>query len=387
MLLAWEQEIFTRLFINSRAAEMHNRLILINSGSMIRLQSFLQQVRDLFTTPIASRQQFGVILFLAVMYIFIPQISPVDWDLNTNNFWAAGLNVYADPSKVYPPWGLILMAPYFLMRAEGARVFSVLAIGWLSYRRSWSLSKFFAITLSPFFLVTMAKSNMDILVLVLPILLWETVQGTKWQTVGRGIALAILLLKPQGAVLIWIYLLWSAREDWYGLVKQLLIVALFVIPISIIGTPPLFLQWINNLVHPSPQNEFYWSINNLSLSSYLSPLHALMVLFISFSILLTFMKWKRRRWSSGHTLASLLLVSMFLSPYTSQQSFSSALAFIPSWASFFAQSITVIVSLKFLNYWEVIPLIILLIGLSSLYFYQPAEKTEQGGKHVQVKVN
>jgi len=266
-------------------------------------------------------------------------------------------------------------------------MFSVLVIGWLSYQRSWSLSRFFAIVLSPFFLVTMSKSNLDILVLVFPILLWEIAQGTRWQTIGRGFALSILLLKPQGAVLIWIYLLWTARDDWYGLVKPLLIVALLVIPISIIGSPPLILQWMNNLLHPSPQNEFYWSINNLSLSRYLSPLNALLVVTVSFSTLFGFMKWGRRQWSSGHTLASLLLVSMFLSPYASQQSFSSALAFIPSWASFFTQSLVLFVSFKVLNYWENIPLLILLIGLVSLYFYQPTKNTDQGGKHVQVKVN
>jgi hypothetical protein len=75
---------------------------------------------------------------------------------------------------------------------------------------------------------------------------------------------------------------------------------------------------------------------------------------------------------------------MFLSPYASQQSFSSALAFIPSWVSFFTQSFVLFVSFKVLNYWENIPLLILLIGLVSLYFYQPTENTDQ---HAQVKVN
>jgi hypothetical protein len=263
------------------------------------------------------------------------------------------------------------MVPYYLMRATGARFFSVLVIGWLSYRRTWSLAMFFAIALCPFFLVTMSKSNMDILVLVFPVLLWEAVLGTRWQTVGRGLALSILLLKPQGAILIWLYLLWISREDWKGLIKPLLIVTLVVFPISIIGSPPLFVQWINNLVHATPQNEYWWSVNNISLSSYLSPLTAVMVLIISFSLLLGFMRWKGRHWSNGHTLASLLLASMFLSPYTSQQSFSSALAFIPSWGSFFIQSLVLIVSFGFFDYWDFIPLLILTIGLASLYFHQP----------------
>jgi hypothetical protein len=366
---------------------MQDRSITADSGSRLRLHSFAQQFSELFTTPISNARQWGVILFLAFLYIFIPQMQPVDWQLNTENLWSAGLNVYADPSKVYPPWGLILMVPYYLMRAEGARMFSVLVIGWSSYYHGWSLSKFLAIVLSPFFLVTMSKSNMDILALVLPIVLWKAVQGTKWQTVGRGIALSILLLKPQGAILIWLYLLWNSRDDWKGLIKPLLIVALVVIPISIIGSPPLVVQWITNLVHATPQNEYWWSVNNISLSSFLSPVAAVAILFFSFSSLFSFMKWKRRRWSKDHTIASLLLVSMFLSPYTSQQSFSSALAFIPSWASFFTQSATLIISLKFFQYWDLIPPLILLIGVISLYFYQPTENIKTESLRAPVKVN
>ncbi len=362
------------------------RSILTNSG-LIRLDSFWKQIKDLFTTPIASSQQFGVILFLAFLYIFIPQKPPIDWDLYNENFWSAGLHAYDDQSLVSPPWALILTVPYYLMRAEGARSLSVLVIGWLSYRRQWSLSKFLAITLSPFFLVTMAKSNMDILVLVLPILLWEIVQGTRWQTIGRGLALSLLLLKPQGALLIWFYLLWTSRDNWRGLVKPLMIVALLTIPISIIGSPPLIMQWINNLVNPDPQNAVYWSINNISLSRYFSPTTAVIVLLVSFAALFGLMKWKMKRWCKEHTIASLLLVSMFLSPYASQQSFSSALAFIPSWASFFTQSIVLIASFRVIEYWDFIPLLILLIGVSSLYFYQPAEERAQRSNHAPLKVN
>jgi hypothetical protein len=366
---------------------MHNRSILVDPGSRFKLHPFVQQFRELFTTPISNARHWGVILFIAFLYIFIPQMQPVDWQLNTENLWSAGLNVYSDPSKVYPPWGLILMAPYYLMRAEGARVISVLVIGWSSYRHHWSLSKFLAIVLSPFFLVTMSKSNMDILALVLPIVLWESVQGSRWQTLGRGAALSILILKPQGAVLVWPYLLWTSRSDWRSLVKPLMIVALVVIPISLIGSPPLFLQWINNLVNATPQNEYWWSINNISLTSFLSPTAAVAILFFSFTTLFSFMKWKRRKWSKDHTLASLLLVSMFLSPYTSQQSFSSTLAFVPSWASFFIQSSVLMISFKFFDYWDLIPPLILLIGITSMYFYQPSEIIETRDSHSPVKVN
>jgi len=177
------------------------------------------------------------------------------------------------------------------------------------------------------------------------------------------------------------------RDDWRGLVKPLLIVALIVSPSSFIGSPPLIFQWLNNLVNPAPQNEFYWSINNISLSSYLSPLTAVVVLLFSFSTLFALMKWQRKRWNRGHTLASLLLITMTLSPYTSQQSFSSALAFIPSWISFFTQSIVLIISFRVFEYWDFIPPLILLIGIISLYFYQPAEKTRAHESHAPIKVN
>ena len=366
---------------------MHFQSFLTKSASTLKLQSFANQVILLFTTPIASRQQMGVILFLALLYIFLPQRPPIDWDLYNNNFWSAGFQAYNDQTIVSPPWAFILMMPYYLMRAEGARMFSVLVIGWLSYRRSWSLSKFLAITLSPFFLVTLSKSNMDILVMVFPILLWESVQGTRWQTLGRGFALSLLLLKPQGAVLIWIYLLWTSRDNWRELVKPMLIVALLTIPISVIGSPPLLLQWINNLQYPDPQNVIYWSINNMSFSTYYSPLISLLVIIVSFLSLWGIMKWKRKLWCRGHTIASLLLASMFLSPYASQQSLSSALAFIPSWASFFTQYIVLGVSLRTIEYWAYIPPLILLIGVISLYFYQPIVKTRQANSPSTVKVN
>lgn len=365
---------------------MHMRTNILHSGS-IRLRSFQEQVKDLFTTPITSRQQIGVILFLALIYIYLPQRPPIDWDLYNENFWSAGLNAYHNQTIVSPPWAFILMMPYYLMRAEGARAFSVLVIGWLSYRRSWSLSKFLAIILSPFFLVTLSKSNMDILVLVFPILLWEAVQGTRWQVAGRGLALSLLMLKPQGALLIWLFLIFSSKDDWRGLVKPLAIVAALTIPISMIGSPPLILQWIDNLINPAPQNAFFWSINNVSFSSYFSLTSAVILLLISFSVLFALMKWKMKHWCKEHTIASLLLVSMFLSPYASQQSFSAALAFVPSWASFFTQAIVVSVSLRLFEYWDYIPPLILLIGIISLYFYQPAQENEQGGIQAALKVN
>lgn len=337
--------------------------------------SFSSYFKNIFSRPISSPKQWIIIIFVAFLFIFVPQFPPTDWDLNTKDLWIDGLNMYDDPNRVYPPWGLILLVPYFLMRAEGARVFSVLVIGWLSYRRGWPLSKFLAVVLGPYFLVTMSKSNMDVLVLVFPILLWESVEGSRWQSVGRGLALSVLLLKPQGAVFLWLYLLWESRDNWRELVKPLLVVALIVIPVSLLGTPPpLILQWFNNIRHPSQQNIFYWSINNISLFALFSPFSTILIFLSAYGLLAGLMKWRGKRWSNEHTLASLVFVSLLLSPYASQQSFSSALAFIPSWWSVAIQNMLLIISFSYFGYLEYIPLWIFLNGLAALYFYEPKSK-------------
>lgn len=334
-----------------------------------------KEVVNIFSTPITSLYQWGIIIFVGFAFIYMPQHHPIDWDLNTNGFWSEGLRMYQNPNRVYPPWGLILMVPYYLIRAEGARFFSVIVIGWLVQKRGWSLLKFFTIVLGPYFLVTMTKSNMDIFVLVLPMLLWESVEDTNWQTLGRGLALSILILKPQGAILIWFYLLWINRETWQEMVKPLLIVAALVIPTSLIGSPPLILQWLYNLSHPSPNNEYFWSINNISLSNYFSPITALIMLVVSFILLKSIMEWRGKPWRREHAIAGFLLLPMFLLPYASQQSFSSPLAFIPSWKSYLFQVFILFISFTFFEYWDYIPLLIFSIALVSMYFFDSDEST------------
>jgi hypothetical protein len=333
--------------------------------------SIFERTKELFLTPISSRRHWGVIALVALLFILVPQQYPIDWDLITGQLRHNWLVTYQDPNSVYPPWGLILMLPYYLMRPEAARVLSVVVIGWLSHRRGWSPSRFLALVMSPLFLVTMSKSNLDILVLVFPILLWESVQDTRWQSLGRGLALSLLLVKPQGAIFIWLYLLWTGRKEWKELIGPLLIVALVVIPMSAIGSPPLIVQWLHNISNPSPQNEFYWSINNISLSALLSPLLGVAVVCLSFFLVRAAMKWKGRLWRHEHTQAGLLMAAMFLSPYTSQQCFSSALAYVPSWGSFLVQIIVMIVAFKVTDYWASLALWALLISAAALFLYQP----------------
>ncbi len=144
--------------------------------------------KKIFLTRPTGWIQFGIVFAVALVFIWMPQREPIDWNLNLMGFWSNIPKTYIDnPNFVYPPWGLILLLPYYLIQAAGARILSVLTIGWLTYKREWPLLLFFAVVLSPYFLVTMAKSNMDILVIVFPVLLWEFSKGRRWEIIGRGI--------------------------------------------------------------------------------------------------------------------------------------------------------------------------------------------------------
>lgn len=331
------------------------------------------QLNELFLSPIDNFSKYFIIIYVAVIYIFfMPQHVPTDWELNTVGFWSDIPHTYKNPNFVYPPWGLILMLPYKLMHAAGARFFSVLVVGWLSVRQKWSLLKFFSVVLSPYFIFTMSYSNMDILVLVLPILLWEAVARTRWQNIGRGLALSILLLKPQGAVLIWLYLIWKSRKTWKELIIPLGMVALVTIPVSLLGSPPLIIQWINNILHPSNQNLGYWSANNISLTSKFTLPGAILILVSVSFILMLFVKFKKINWTNNHTSSSLLFISMFLSPYTSQQSVSAALTFIPSWGAVLLSTMGLFVwDSNDQIYFNYLPLLILFLAVSSFLLFVP----------------
>src|SRR5512135_923182 len=119
-------------------------------------------IKDLFFSPVQNGRQIMILVLVAFLLIFLPQQAINDWDLNTRGFWSDLPNTYANPNRVYPPWGLILMIPYYLMGVEGARFLSVIVIGLLVIRRGWSLSRFLAIVLSPYFFWTLAMSNMDV---------------------------------------------------------------------------------------------------------------------------------------------------------------------------------------------------------------------------------
>jgi hypothetical protein len=152
----------------------------------IQLNRTFATLKEIFFTYPNKLTQYLIILVVALFFIWMPQKPPIDWDLNLHGFWSNIPQTYIiNQNFVYPPWGLILLVPYYLISASGTRVLSVIIVGWLTHIRKWPLSLFFAIVLSPYFFWTMAKSNIDILVVVFPILLWEFSKGKKWENISR----------------------------------------------------------------------------------------------------------------------------------------------------------------------------------------------------------
>jgi hypothetical protein len=329
--------------------------------------------KSLFTTPIASYKHWGLIAVIALAFIFIPQLKPNDWERNTAGL-LNGLDIYADPGYVYPPWGPVLMWPYRLMSAPGSRVASVLVMGWLAQRRGWSLARFGAMIAGPFFLWTMVMSNVDVLALLLPVALWESAEDKRWQAVGRSIAIAVLLVKPQGGILIILYWLWVHREDWRELLVSLGIAVLIVVPISLVGKPPLFLQWLDNIQNPSQVNQNFWAINNVSLSDHLGPIPAVVIVSAALVGLAAFMRYRGKNWTRDHTYATLFLVPMLLGPYASNQSMIVPLALVPSWPAVIIQYVVAFTASYFEIYRVYSAWWALLFGLSALWLFVPQDQ-------------
>jgi hypothetical protein len=186
--------------------------------------------------------------------------------------------------------------------------------------------------------------------------------------------MSLSLLKPQGMFFIWIFWLWIYRKRWMEMLVPFGLVLLVTVPISLVGSPPLFLQWINNLQNPSVQNEYYWTMNNLSLTSSLGLLPGLAVLLLAILIVATGVRLNWIQWSRNHLYTSLLLLSFFVLPYTSQQSLSSAFAFIPSWPAFAIQFGRRFLGIRYLDYYINIPLYVLFCALIALFCFKPQKK-------------
>lgn len=325
------------------------------------------------TLPMHDPRVLGLVLIIALGVVFAPQVDPTDYTLNTRDL-GDGLAIYENPDYVYPPWSLIFLQPYRWMTATGARIAGVLVIAWLAYWRGWQARDFLAIVLHPLFVFTMLFSNIDLLVFVFAVLLWEAAKRVRLPvlekvppSVWRGLALTILAIKPQGSFLLVPYLLWRERDDIPALARAIGVAIVCTLPISLLGSPPLLLQWIDNIFNPSTGNVDAWLANNISLTdAYGLPL----ALIITGGVMgaTGLLIRARKRWTHNHTLAALLLMSMLLSPYTSTQSVIAALAFVPSWIAIALHyALTAITSLLGV-YLPYAGIWILVFGVTALWF-------------------
>ncbi len=286
------------------------------------------------SAQITSPREWGIIILVAVLFAFIPQLPDNDWFRNASDLPDA-LAIYKNPAYVYPPWALILFAPYYLIGAAGARVASVLVVGVLGQRSGWALKDFLAVVISPLFMWTMVLSSADILILLIPILLWSIVG--RGESLRRGLALAILLLKPQVGLVLALPRLWSLRREPRRLLTLLVIAGAIMLPVSLIGSPPLLVQWLNNLGAPQVDNIGFWQSNNLSMTVSIGFIPALLLVTAVFGGVYLWIRSRQRRWTDRHTDSTLLAASMLLAPYASNQSAIVPLALHPSWRVTVAQ--------------------------------------------------
>lgn len=339
-----------------------------NSDKLSGLVAF----KNLIITPIESLRHWGIIVLVAILFVFAPQVRPPnDWYRNTIGL-ALGLNIYQDPNAVYPPWALVFLWLYYLITAAGSRIASVLVLGWHASQQKWSLLHFLAMIASPFFLWTMGMSNLDVLVMILPVVLWEFSDRKTWHGLGKGLSLVILLVKPQGGFLMVLYLIWQSRQDLRKMLVPFLIALLAIVPVSLLGKPPLVLQWLDNLFyHPSSQNLTYWQINNVSLTALLGIWQGVCVFVVGLGGVIALMRSKHKPWERNHTYASIFLLSILLGPYASNQSVIVPLAFLPSWPALLIQY-ALTFTLSYLGiYQKYNALWALLLGLAALWFYKP----------------
>jgi hypothetical protein len=175
----------------------------------------------------------------------------------------------------------------------------------------------------------MILSSADTLILLLPILLWNA--KTRWQGAARALALALLLLKPQVSFLLVLYLVWTLRRQPRALLFTLAPLLLITLPISLLGSPPLLVQWLDNILNPVNVNLDHWVYNNLSLTYRYGLPFALSVVVLAIGGMHWLMRRRGYHWTQDHIYAALFLASMLLAPYASNQSAIVPLILLPSW--------------------------------------------------------
>lgn len=331
-----------------------------------RMQRMGRTINNMFDLSMRDWRviPFVMIAFIVALSLPVPETDDYFW--NTKDL-PDGLAIYENNENyVYPPWALIFMQPYRFMTTLGARIALILTVVGFMMHRAWKLRDFAAVALSYFLWFAMAYTNIDLLVFVFTILVWEAAAKWRYPWLWRGLMLPIFGLKPQGSLLLVLYLFWRARHNLPQLAKAIALGTLLIVPISFVGSPPLVLQWLDNISNPSLQLVVWWGENNLSLTEVYGLLPALLIVLGSLGGSYWFLK-RNNRWTHTHTLASLLIASMLVTPYSSQQSVIAVLTLVPSLLATGISWVLVVLSLVINQSRFVSGEVFLLIGLLSLW--------------------
>ena len=330
----------------------------------------------LWNRPISTLPHWGVILIIAVAVMFTPRmVTPDDWELS--GAWLnEGVMIYQNhPDYLYPPWSLILFWPYAIAHTAGARFAFVMILGWLAYRCRWSLSQFFSIIFSPFFIFTIIFANVDLFCAVLPVLLLEWVSRPGWSAWSRWlikmVEIGLFLSNPQVGLFIFVFWLWRHRDNWRDLIVPGILLALICIPISLAGSPPLIEQWLYWVRNPPPIIEWRWAGNNVSMTVRTGIVVAVVVIAASMAALYLLMRRRGKRWTTNHSYSALSVAAMLISPYASHQGVLVPMCFVPSWKAIALQYVVSLSAYVLNIYQYFFPWWLLLFGLTALWFFDP----------------
>lgn len=242
-----------------------------------------------------------IILVIAVAFIFVPNVvDPNDYELNVEPLVMLNA-VYDNPAYVYPPQALTLMSPFLLVNEAIIRVLTVLMVAWYGYSRMWTLMSFLVAVLNPIFVFAMLFANLDLFIVLLPVLLFK--RAPIW---GQALLLSVLMLKPQMGVLVALYFVVQYKAWKAAFLGAAFTLAHFIIPDP--SGMPIGLGWIDNIINPTDYNRGAWMMNAAGFR---------WVIFITLPLAYYV---SRQSWTEDKTIASLLIIALTLSPYASVQS-------------------------------------------------------------------
>jgi hypothetical protein len=340
-----------------------------------RLGRLLARLEGLFFSPLRSPEQWLLVLLVSLLFVFAPIIGD-DWQLNTTGL-ENGLDLYRlNADYVYPPWALILLWPYRWLGAAMTRVMIGLFAGVWVWWMGHSLSRFFAIVISSYFVFTLGFSNIDLFVTALPIFLWYAGSRPPWDIPVRTTTLLMLSLKPQTGLVLAVVLMWHFRRQWRRFVLPIVSTTLIVGIPSVLGSPPLFVQWIDNLIDPSPINVARWQGNNVSLTAAVGFPAAMAITTAALATLFFAFRRSNRRLTRLHVYAVVLLVSVLLSPYASHQSLVGFVVLVPSWPAALIQYAAMGAFILLGTYQTAAGIWTLLFGILFLWLFRDAEVPE-----------